>query len=1604
MKHFITLLTGISFLFFTSLSFSQSSIWKTVDDNFQIEKKTTANDNTLYFKLVPELFSQNVINAPDRFKYTTSSSLISLPNLNGDLEIFKVFEASNFSEELSDKYPTVKSYIAKSLKSNKTARISYEPKSGFNAYIYEAGESTLIIKPYDVKQNIYRLYSRLSLEEEFNAFECNTIQKSQADFRNNNIQNRNADDSMLRQYRAAISTTGEYAQYFLDGTEVDDAERITKVLAAINTSLMRINGIFERDFSITMQLIANNDQVIFLDPSTDPYNGPSNALLQNTLDNIIGDVNYDVGHLFAYEGAIYGNAGCIACVCTTGSKGSGYTVHSAPESDNFNMIASHEFGHQFGGWHVQSSSNCRSANGLNEVEPGSGSTIMGYAGICSPNVQNGPDDYFNYVNIRDIAEWTINGSSCAQVVAIPNAAPVANAGNDYIIPISTPFILEGIGSDPDASDMLSYNWEQNNPENPFSSNTPSSTWSDGPLFRSRLPLDVPNRYLPQISDIVNGDLTPTWEVLPSISRNLNFVFTVRDNAIGGGQTASDEMSITVDNNFGPFTVTSQAAAENWDVGESALITWDVANTTNAPISAANVDILLSVDGGYTYPYSVTTTANDGSESIVIPNVPTTTMARVMVRASNNIFFAINATDINIQTSEFVMSFDDSNISVCKPDDAVYNFTYNTYLGFSETTTFSVENLPAGAIATFNPNSATSDGTNVQLTISNTSGLPLGQYNMQVKGVSNSVEKITSIVLDVYDSNISNPVLDSPLDNETGISIDHLFEWQDDINALDYEIEIALDASFSNVIDTSTTVNNTYISTLLGYDTTYFWRVRSANECTTSAYSNVNSFTTVCVEPSNLIINTIQVTSAEISWIENGSASSWEIEYGLTGFTQGLGTSVQTTNNPYTISGLTSLTDYDVYVRSNCSGSNTSDWIGPVSFSTAPDFCSGDNFYDSGGSGGNYSNGENEITTIYPTSGFNSITAIFNSFELESCCDFLRIYDGVDTNAPLLGSFNGTTNPGTFVSNNAQGALTFHFTSDGSVVGSGWDVSIICESISCPNPSNLSVSNLAEDSLEINWDAGSTETQWELEYGLTGFTQGSGTLIQTTTNSYTMNTLTSGTTYDVYVRANCGSNPGDDDSSWVGPFMAETAVNYCSGNNFYDSGGVNGNYSNNENEITTIYPTSGFNSITAVFNSFALESCCDFLRIYDGVDTNAPFLGSFNGTTNPGSFMATNPQGALTFHFTSDGSVTGSGWDVSIICESITCPNPSNINISNLTDNSADISWDAGGTETQWEIEYGLTGFIQGSGMTIQTSNNPYSIAGLNAATDYDIYLRAICGTNPGDDDSSWLGPIAFSTNCGAIVAPMSEHFEAFNAVPNCWQQYGSEPWNFDTFADYTAASAGDHTPSGSTNYAWIDGSTPNGIGQISNLRTVTIDVSQLTVPAVQFSVFSHNLNDNSYNTLNVIVHNGNNESENILNLQESTDGWVTYLIPLDNITTNSDFIEIEFIIEENSPGLPYYNDILIDDIIVDSFDVLGTTDLSIEGLVIYPNPVDNELNISHVNSIDSLEVYSLLGQKIIDVRPNQNAYKLDLSYLQSGTYILRVVSGSATKMIKIIKS
>ncbi|HEU4632878.1 MAG TPA: zinc-dependent metalloprotease family protein, partial [Flavisolibacter sp.] len=564
-------------------------------------------------------------------------------------ERYTVVEAPVMHPDLAAKYPDIKSYAGKGLDDPaSTIRFDISPL-GFHAIILSSAKPTVYIDPVDKDDDYYMVVSRKDIIDFKNEFQCLTtdVRSGAEPYGKSTITLRNADDGKLRTYRLALCASGEYSQYWLNGTETSDAERIAKVVAAQNNHMTRANAIFERDFGVRLVLVANNDAVIYLNASTDPWNSNNlNSATQTTCDTKIGSANYDIGHL-VHRASNNGNAGCIACVCKAGSKGSGFTSYSNL-SDNENFVVdylTHEMGHQLGANHTFTFSN---EGTIAQVEPGSGSTIMGYAGITgsTTDVQSHSDDYFHAISIEQVTNY-IKASTCAAVTTISNNIPAVSAGADYTIPRSTPFALTGTASDADPGDVLTYCWEQNDPRGTGFSTVPSATATSGPQFRSYKPILTLSRTFPQISSILSGTNSNKWEVLPSVARTLHFRFTARDNHSGSGANESDDMILTVSGTAGPFAVTAPNTSVNWSAGTAQAVTWSVNGTNGSPVNCANVAILLSTDGGVTFPTVLAaSTPNDGSETITVPNI-TSTACRIKVAAIGNIFFDISNANFTI---------------------------------------------------------------------------------------------------------------------------------------------------------------------------------------------------------------------------------------------------------------------------------------------------------------------------------------------------------------------------------------------------------------------------------------------------------------------------------------------------------------------------------------------------------------------------------------------------------------------------------------------------------------------------------------------------------------------------------------------------------------------------------------------------------------------------------------------------------------------------------------------------------------------------------------------------------------------------------------------
>ncbi|WP_264560116.1 gliding motility-associated C-terminal domain-containing protein [Flavobacterium sp. N2270] len=513
--------------------------------------------------------------------------------------------------------------------------------------------------------------------------------------------------------------------------------------------------------------------------------------------------------------------------------------------------------------------------------------------------------------------------------------------------------------------------------------------------------------------------------------------------------------------------------------------------------------------------------------------------------------------------------------------------------------------------------------------------------------------------------------------------------------------------------------------------------------------NVNVDQACTVVPTALTVTPLS-TSATLNWTYTGPATQFAIEYGPAGFVQGTGTVVSPVTRPYNLTGLSPLTNYTYYVRALCGTDNSSAWSGGMNFTTTalPPVCGG-NFVDSGGASGNYSNSENITTTICPTNAGELVTVTFTSFNIENNWDFLRIYDGNSTAAPLLGTYTGTNMPPAFTSSAANGCLTFNFTSDGSVTGVGWTSNVTCAPVpTCPKPTALTMTAIIATTANVGWTETGSATQWEviwLPAGSPAPTAGS-VGVTTSLNPYTITGLNSQTTYDVYVRAIC--TPTTDLSLWSTKATFTTQPFYCAGDHFYDQGGATGNYSNSQTNVTTtICPDNAGEVVTVIFNTFGLESCCDSLRIYDGPTSASPLVGTYAGTALPPQYTATSASGCLTFVFNSDSSVTGIGWDATIICSPPPpCRQPTALTVTGITSTEATLSWtDTNTGVSNWQIvvQPAGSGYPTGASTIINASSNPFTVTGLNPNTPYEFYVLSDCGST--DGLSFWSGPRTFNT-------------------------------------------------------------------------------------------------------------------------------------------------------------------------------------------------------------------------------------------------------------------
>lgn len=581
-------------------------------------------------------------------------TMLALPTPEGRLLHFRVWQTPYMAPQLAAKYPGIKNCTGVSVDNpNVTASINYTYK-GFNAMIYDGG-NTYLIDPYTMQnEGYYICYYKRDYISAARPFTCAVNDDREKELQvqgKMSLSNEppqvsfKTHGTLKKTYRLALTCTGEYA-IAVDGPTPSKAN----VISAMNTTLARVNGILQRELGVTLQLISNNDTLVYIDPVTDPFttihndniNPSTQTANQTNTDNIIGDSNYDIGHIFCSgDGGIADKEG----LCDPGEKARAATGKANPTGDAFDVdYVVHEVGHQFGAEHTfnYNGTGCNPfARSFSAYEPGSGTTIMGYAGLCpGHDIQFNSDDYFHAFSLHEMTTYMSTIPLCGSSAPSGNVVPVvADIQAVYEIPHLTPFELEAPQAVDTDHDVLTYCWEQYDLGD-FGKGLDQTQL--GPIFRSFKPVASRWRIFPTLDSLRVGVYSYRAEKLPQVTRQLNFRLTVRDmyNGTGTHHWSDNTVKLNVTDQSGPFRVLGpNQYSDYWRNGSSYTVTWDVANTTNAPVNCSSVDIYLSLDDGQTWPIVLATaTPNDGNEVITVPAGSYTGAARVKVKGSGNVFF------------------------------------------------------------------------------------------------------------------------------------------------------------------------------------------------------------------------------------------------------------------------------------------------------------------------------------------------------------------------------------------------------------------------------------------------------------------------------------------------------------------------------------------------------------------------------------------------------------------------------------------------------------------------------------------------------------------------------------------------------------------------------------------------------------------------------------------------------------------------------------------------------------------------------------------------------------------------------------------------------
>lgn len=888
--------------------------------------------------------------------------VLIIPMPDGSIAQFRVWESSIMAPELQAKFPEIKTFAGQGITDPyATIRFDYSPYYGFNAQVLTPN-GAFYIDPY----------ARGEINEYISYFKRDHISgdRFQCEVPESNTEMSRVEafcrGNQLYTYRLAVACTGEYGRAATGLTNPTTAQVLSKIVTSVN----RVDGVYETELAIRLELVANNDLIAFTNPATDPFtqndNGP--ALLnesQTVIDGTIGFNFYDIGHTFSTGG---GGIAQLGSVCGA-TKARGVTGRGNPVGDAYDIdYVAHEMGHQFGGSHTFNSttgscSGNRSSGQAYEV--GSGTTIQAYAGICgSDNIQPNSDPFFHAISFDQISNFVeAGGASCRVVTPIVNTLPVITAMNNNLanIPLGTPFTLTGTATDADG-DPLTYCWEEWDLG-------PSGAWNSGaghpsaPLFKSRIPKTTGSRTFPDIQVILAGyPPNPTaamnglkGETLPTVGRDMNFRLTVRDNkggVVSGGNGCSTggfpaAFTIKTIATAGPFEVTSPNGGESYPGASTTTVTWNVANTNVAPISTTDVKISLSTDGGLTYPtVLLASTPNDGSQQVTLPTVLTNT-ARVKIEAINNVYFDISNANFTITAPISGFGFDNpatQSVACAGPTSVAFTLGTTSFSGYATPIDLSYSNNPAGTTVTISPTSVV-PGSATTVTVNGLNNLSFGTYTVKITGVS-GIHTQTRDLSFTIQPGTGPAITAAPQSTSACVGTNAVFSVTA-TSALSYQWQVSTDGgtNFTNVASAGNAATYTVTSVNTALNNNQY-RVLVTGQCnvTTSVAATLTVQTAPAITTPPQSATLCLASNAVFNVVATGTNLTYQWQVSTDGGANYTNAPGVANGTSYTVAGITTAMNnnrYRVIVSGTCTPPATSaaailTVISPVAITDQPD--------------------------------------------------------------------------------------------------------------------------------------------------------------------------------------------------------------------------------------------------------------------------------------------------------------------------------------------------------------------------------------------------------------------------------------------------------------------------------------------------------------------------------------------------------------------------------------------------------------------------------------------------------------------------------------------